>query len=171
MAGDRRAEYLKKWFHKAKIEEDVVDRFICGWLALAIAAQIHRTYSEIYIPKDTDRLRVIDYLKDKANSVEGATQTNKRDMEALANRNGTDGGIVVDGIQRFCRRFRGKVLGRLTCSPEEFGEAVAEILNKVRNNLFHGSKMYDDANDRALLELVTPLLLTIVAKAERLELV
>ena len=48
------------------------------------------------------------------------------------------------------------------------GEATAEILNKVRNNLFHGSRVYDDSNDCALLDLVTPILLTIVTSSEQL---
>jgi hypothetical protein len=169
MARDRRTEYLRKWFSKAEREEDRFDRFIYGWLALTIAAQRYCTESGSD-STETDRERVISYLKHHATSVDAAIQKNRVQMVSLANRTGTRGGVVVDGwrIEEHCVRFRNKIQGGATCSTEQFAEAVGEILNKVRNNLFHGSKVYDDAEDRELLGLVTPLLLTILDSSERL---
>jgi hypothetical protein len=76
----------------------------------------------------------------------------------------------VDGaaIQHHCRLFKGAVRGTSTCADECLAEATAEILNKVRNNLFHGNKMYDDKEDREVLNLLTPLLMTIVRTCEAL---
>ena len=170
MAADKQTEYIKKWFTKAGREPDVFDRFMSGWLALAIAAQRHRTRSGVSLTDDTDRERVIDYFSAHAAEVLAAIHAHKREMETLARRRGTRGGTVLDGarIQKHCRIFGDAVLGNAQCSRDDLSEAAAEILNKVRNNLFHGSKVYDDANDRALLELVTPLMLTIVQTCERL---
>lgn len=42
--------------------------------------------------------------------------------------------------------------------PGWIAKRTAEMLNHIRNNLFHGIKAPDDAADRALLEHVNPLL-------------
>lgn len=167
---DRRAEYLKKWFNKAEREKDVFDRFMSGWLALVIAAKIDWTNSGLSVRDNTDRELAIEYFKHHAESVAEVVLTNRVGARSLAMRMGTGGGVIVDGqqIQEHCRKFRGKVLGQRDCSATDFAVATAEILNKVRNNLFHGAKVYDDAEDRKLLELVTPLLLAIVSTIESL---
>lgn len=168
MAHDRRSEHLKKWFRKAEAEEDVFDRFIYGWLALALAASIHETRLGERFEKDSKR--VVNYLQTRADDVEAAVRKETQSAVTLSKRMGSGNGVIVDGwpLQKHGKRFRRKVLGQGTCSPIEFAESTAEILNKVRNNLFHGVKVYDDAEDRALLESATPLLLTIVATCERL---
>jgi hypothetical protein len=139
---------------------------------LTIASQRHRTIRGGQRGRDkTDRDRIIDYFKFHAASVRAAVQLKIVEMRRLAERRGRGGGTVVDGpIQEHCRRFKGAVLGTSTCTDEPLAEATAEILNKVRNNLFHGNKIYDETDDRELLNLVTPLLMTIVATCERLEL-
>jgi len=45
--------------------------------------------------------------------------------------------------------------------------AVAELLNKVRNNVFHGVNVYDDKEDLKLLMLVNPVLLAVLLESER----
>lgn len=169
MARDRRSERLKKWFRKAETEKDIFDRYVYGWLALGLAASIHETTSGSRFEKDSERVNA--YLKAHASDVEEAVEKDKLSAASLSKRMGTQNGVIVDGplwLQEHCRRFRSKVLRQGTCSPVEFAESTAEILNKVRNNLFHGEKVYDDAEDRKLLEFATPLLLTIVAMCERL---
>lgn len=178
MAPDKRSEFIAKWYAKAEQDADVFDRFISSWVALTIASQRHRTmYESRRRPElneekvDTDRFRVIDYFEFNAAKIRAAVQTNIVEMRRLGERRGTRGGTIVDGgreIQRHCRLFKGEVLGPSTCTDERLAEATAEILNKVRNNLFHGNKIYDDKEDRELLNLVTPLLMTIVATCEGL---
>lgn len=170
MARDGRSERLKKWFRRAEAEQDIFDRYIYGWLALGLAASIHETASGKRF--ETDRERVNDYLKNHANDVEDAARIEKSNIASLSMRTGTRNGVIVDGPQRLqehCKRFRRKTLGQGTCSAEEFAESTAEILNKVRNNLFHGEKVYDDATDRDLLQSATPLLLAIISACERLK--
>jgi len=134
-----------------------------------MAANIYCTKSGGNMPEERESQRIIAYLKSQAHSVEEAAQANRLGMEALARRSGTNGGVVIDGKQHFCRKFRGKILKASSCSSEDFAEAMGEILNRVRNNLFHGVKSYDDTGDRVLLELITPFLLTFLAASEHLK--
>lgn len=171
MAGDGRSERLKKWFRKAETEKDIIDRFIYGWLAMTIAANIEFTHSGIPDPKINDRKRVIHYFKKHSEAVETAAQEHNANSLTLSKRMGPEGGVILDAlaIQEHCKNFRRKVLKQGACSSSDFAEATAEILNRIRNNLFHGSKLYDDTADRTLLGLVTPILLAILATSEGLK--
>ena len=169
MAGDRRSERLKKWFRKAETEKDIFDRYVYGWLALGLAASIHETTFGSRFEKDSERVKA--YLKAHATEMEETVQKDYLSASSLSKRMSTKNSVIIDGpqwLREHCKRFRRKVLGQETCSPVEFAESTAEILNKVRNNLFHGEKVYDDAEDRKLLEFATPLLLNIVATCEQL---
>ena len=171
MAPDKQAESVGRWFAKAEQDTDVFDRFISSWVALTIASKRHRTISgRRHSPDETDRDRIIDYFKSNAAKIRSAIHTNNPEMRRLASRRGTRGGTVVDGdrVQKHCQLFMRVVLGASTCPDEDLTTATAEILNRIRNNLFHGTKMYDGEQDCELLNLVTPLLMTIVRTCERL---
>ena len=170
MATDKQREYLKKWLFKAEQEKDVFDCFISGWIALTIAAQRHLTHSAGAVPCETDRERVISYFRDNEATIRTAVEKHRDQMKTLAERRGTRGGTVVDGmkIQGHCKIFKDAVLLTARSTDLAFAEAVAEILNKVRNKLFHGNKGYDDTEDRRVVSLVSPLLLSIVRGCERL---
>jgi hypothetical protein len=92
-------------------------------------------------------------------------------MVSLARRRGTNYGhpIVDTGNPQLRDKFS-KLAAHYTqdhsLSEEELVETVAELLNKIRNNLFHGVKVYDDREDIVLLELVNPVLLTILRNCE-----
>jgi hypothetical protein len=49
---------------------------------------------------------------------------------------------------------------------DELVTAVAELLNKIRNNVFHGVKVYDDREDLDLLRNVNPVLLAVLEESE-----
>lgn len=44
--------------------------------------------------------------------------------------------------------------------------AIGELFNKIRNNLFHGVKVYDDSEDIELINTVNPILLEILEICE-----
>jgi hypothetical protein len=170
MAPDKQAQFIARWFTKAEQDTDVFDRFVSAWVALCIASQRHRTIRGQGRRDETERERVIDYFRSNAAKLRAAVQENVVELKRLAERRGTRGGTIVDGdaIQVHSRLFRGTVLETSPCTNEHLATATAEILNKVRNNLFHGAKIYDDTNDRELLSLVTPFLMTFVATCEGL---
>lgn len=57
-------------------------------------------------------------------------------------------------------------LNQVPMSDDERVEAVAELLNRVRKNVFHGMKLYDDREDLKLLGLVNPVLLSVLRHSE-----
>lgn len=165
---DRRAEYVERWLNRARNERDVFDQFISAWIALTIAVKRHCTESGSSCDKKDSEL-VFKYLEDHPSEVKAAFESHGHEMQDLAGRRGTGGCIVLDGgneLQRHCKLFAKGILGRATCTDEEMNKATAAILVRIRNNVFHGNKVYDDASDRELLTLVTPLLLTIVGTCE-----
>lgn len=53
--------------------------------------------------------------------------------------------------------------GQMTRKPRWVAKALAEVLNHIRNHMFHGLKNPDDAADQELLKRVNPILLRILA--------
>jgi hypothetical protein len=49
---------------------------------------------------------------------------------------------------------------------EDLVRSVGELFNKIRNNVFHGVKVYDDAEDLELLQQVNPVLMDIIGRCE-----
>lgn len=60
-------------------------------------------------------------------------------------------------------RFKKYVNGQATADDtSELARQILFLLYTIRNNTFHGSKEWDDANDQEVLEKAIPLLLLIV---------
>jgi hypothetical protein len=51
-------------------------------------------------------------------------------------------------------------------SDQDLINSVGELFNKIRNNLFHGVKNYDDREDFELINLINPILLQILEICE-----
>lgn len=173
---DKRLTYIKKWIHRASKTEDVFDQFFCLWIAAVIAARRFGTqHPELSPPGDEngDRNKVIAYFSGNCEHVVEALNENKPNMMRLARRRGTDyHGPIVDTRNPDLRRKFDRLVAHYTQSPilprRELAEVVGELLNKIRNNVFHGVKVYDDAEDVALLKLVNPILRAILRRCEGL---
>lgn len=175
MATDRRLIFTKKWFLRAIRTEDPFDRFTSLWIALVAAAQRHRTSIGTPVREnDTDREKMLDYFRANSHQIFQALRENLDSMVKLSRRRGTYyGNPIVDTGSPELRDKFSKITTHYTKNPllpqEELVEAVAELLNKIRNNLFHGVKVYDDREDAALLELVNPVLIAILRNCESLQ--
>lgn len=174
MAEDRRLTLVKKWFQRGEKALDPFDRFFYLWIALIIAAQ--RLRPRRGVPSrhhNTDREKVLDYFRANSRNVFQALQETRDSMLKLARRRGTKHGhpIVDSGNPKLRDKFS-RLAAHYTqdasLSQADLVETVAGLLNKIRNNLFHGGKVYDDREDVALLELVNPVLLEILRKSEAL---
>jgi hypothetical protein len=55
---------------------------------------------------------------------------------------------------------------REVVGDHELVESMVEVLDRVRNNLFHGRKIYDDKDDLKVLEAANPILLEILNRCE-----
>ena len=171
MATDRRLIYLRKWWERALKEEDPFDRFIYLWLALIVAAQRLRTDRGARAVDASDRDKVREYFDWKRDQVLASFSENEERLRALATRRGTTyrDPIIDTGSQELRHRFKrlaDHYSGGSRISDELRVEAVAELLNKVRNNLFHGDKVYDDHEDIDLLRLVNPIIESVLARCE-----
>lgn len=174
MAEDRRLTFVKKWFQRAEQADDSFDRFFSLWIALIVAAQRVRTRTgTLSRENDTDREKVLHYFHVNSHDVLQVLQQNQDSMMMLAHRRGTNyaNPIVDTGNPRLRDKFSklaAHYTQNATLPQADLVETVAELLNKIRNNLFHGIKVYDDREDSALLGLVNPVLLEILRKCEPL---
>lgn len=157
MAEDKRLTYSKKWFKKGIEIDDPFDKFIYLWIALVTAAQYSRASG------NTDRKRILNFFRGKRTLIFKVIKEHRKRMVKLAQRRGTKyGHPIVDTENPKLRTKFSKIVDfynqGIRLDEGVFVEYVGELLNKIRNNLFHGGKVYDDREDIALISLVNPIL-------------
>jgi RecB family exonuclease len=170
MVDDRRVTFARKWLERAQSDYDEFDRFFAAWIALVAAAQRVRDGMGQRIEDDTDRLRVIDYFRVNQAAVVRALRRCDMEMKALAARRGEMyGNTIVDTGNRDLRELFGRLsrsyVNNAPMNEQEKVVALAELLNKVRNNVFHGVKVYDDRADLELLRFINPILVAVLSEA------
>jgi hypothetical protein len=96
-------------------------------------------------------------------------------LKWLATRKGTHRGDPIVDVQDFKRAKALRILfqalaahysGGRQAKPGTIVDAVVELLNHVRNNLFHGIKNPDDVDDRELLKRLNPLLRAVLKASQ-----
>jgi hypothetical protein len=135
-----------------------------------IEARRHLDDQQLAQP-DTDRIAIIQYCETHADAIADVLGTLHDETAWLAQRRGTGTGQPILDVNPYSP-------GHLRCDfdelalvwsgkkdhkPRWIANRTAEMVNHVRNNMFHGAKAPDDAADRALLEHVNPILLRILA--------
>jgi hypothetical protein len=95
----------------------------------------------------------------------------KPEMYELARHRGSRfGNPIVDTgnplLQNLFRRLSRVYTAGESMPDEDQVLALAELVNKVRNNVFHGVKVYDDQEDLKILRLVNPILLDALGSDE-----
>lgn len=93
-------------------------------------------------------------------------------MNWLAERMGTGTGMPILDVYSYSpphlRRLFDELAqvwsGRSTRRPRWVACATAELVNHIRNNMFHGLKVPDNPADQELIERVNPILLGILNK-------
>ncbi len=172
MARQKQLELARGWFEKAQGTQDPFDRFYSLWIALVAAANYLRTNSGFpFRANESDRELVVDYFKARSDMVCDALRMCEPNMVRVARRRGSHyrDPVVDTGnpeLREKLRKLGNHYAGGQSLSREELAEFVAELLNRVRNNLLHGEKDYDDQGDRELLELVNPVLSAILCTCE-----
>ncbi len=169
MREDRQLTFSRKWWQRGQAEEDPFDRFFCLWIALVVSAQRYATYhgEARWDATDADRVRL--YFSGMQSGVLAALSRHDASLRRLSQRRGTlYGNPIVDTgnpeLKSKFKAFAEHFSGGTKLPPALLVEYTAELVNKVRNNLFHGLKIYDDREDLQVLELLTPLLSDILAR-------
>jgi hypothetical protein len=164
---NRRLAFVQKWFRRGLRESDPVDQFFSFWIALVVAARQSDPFGS-----DIDSETVRRYMKLESQRVSEAVD-HSPEMDGLARRRGTEKGTPIldagGSLQAALSALAAHHAGGHRLSPDEHAAAVADMLNRVRNNLFHGRKQYDDRDDRALLQLVNPILRDVLRACANLQ--
>lgn len=168
MARGRRRSFIRRWFDRALQSKDPYDRFFCLWIALVAAAQRRRTltgipFREIY----ADREKVLEYFESNSSIIYDILSKNKDKLSELASRKGPRyGQPVLDTrslrLRRILADFSAHYIQGLPLAEDVLVEAFAEILNKIRINLFQGM----DREDLEFLKVLNPLLIEILKRSE-----
>lgn len=168
LARGRRRSFIRRWYDRALQSKDPYDRFFCLWIALVAAAQRRRTltgipFREIY----ADREKVLEYFESNTSRIYDILLDHKDKLLKIASRKGLRyGQPVLDTrslrLRRILADFAAHYLQGLPLAEEALVEAFAEILNKIRINLFQGL----DREDLELLKVVNPLLREVLRRCE-----
>ena len=171
------ADFVQRWHRKANESEDCFDRFFSAWISLVIEARRHLNAQQL-TEADTDRKTIVQYFENRNAVIAAVLQNLPEHTGWLAARRGTGtmGQILdVNLVNTYTTELR-RELDELALfwaggdkprKPGWIATRTAEMLNHIRNNLFHGIKAPDDAADRALLEHVNPILLGILEARNR----
>jgi hypothetical protein len=162
-----RKTFVARWEGKAEGAADPFDQFFSLWIALVIRARPLLKVQELG-SKDTDRAAVIRLSQKTANGIFKALQDVRGELMWLAARKGTSRGDPIvdvhesapnrDHLRTRFRWLAEHYADKRQCKPGLIVEAVAELLNHVRNNLFHGIKNPDDVDDQELVRNLIPVL-------------
>jgi hypothetical protein len=160
------ANFVQRWHQRASKSQDCFDQFFSAWIALTIKARGHLGAQQLSQP-DTDRIAIIQYLEVRADDVVAALGRKPKQLEWVARRTGTGTGRPILDVHPYSpkglrQKFDTLSLvwsGQASRKPRWVANATAEMINHVRNNMFHGQKAPDDAADRELLDRINPILL------------
>jgi len=165
-----RSSFIQRWCDRAPANDDPFDEFFSLWIALVICARPLLQPLD-FDRIDTDRRAVLKLSAAFSESMFREIDSCQDDLNWLAKRKGTHrGDPIVDvhdfkrapGLRNLFHVLAAHYSGGNKAKPGRVVEAVVELLNHVRNNLFHGVKDPDDIDDRELLTRLNSLLRAIL---------
>jgi hypothetical protein len=167
---DQREQIMYDWYSKgvkSYKENNDFEAFIYLWISLVVACKIHygnNIQVEKFIQKDLDDRKIIlQWAEWKAIKIVEIVNRNLNNLKPLCNRKGSFyKNPIIDASKDLSMKFH-NIQNFLNGSSKyttekEMAKDFIELINKVRNNLFHGNKTYDNENDRSLLAAILPLL-------------
>jgi hypothetical protein len=160
---DTRDEIILSWFQRGErslAENNIFEAYIYFWISWVVACKRFNNFNFqndfAYENKDTDRDEVIRFCGKCYLEINKILKSHENSLEYLANRKGTRfHNPIVDVTGRLGKVFNDlsrDLKGEINLIERQRAEYVGELLNKIRNNLFHGDKIYNDGNDRNLIQ-------------------
>ena len=154
------------------------ESFIYLWISWVVACKIHlgnNHFINSIIKKDMDdRKIIVDWCKKNSDKVLEFIVANIDTLGSLKNRFGSYfNNPIVDASKVLQDKFtnlQGYLNGNYVyIDDKDLAADLAELINKVRNNLFHGGKSYDNREDIFLIKSLLPIMkdLTEFAVKER----
>jgi hypothetical protein len=174
---DQREQIMYEWFEKGEDafnKKNDFEAFIYLWISWVVACKIHLGNNKPYqsfVQKDLDDRRIItEWCDSYAPEIKECLNKNIQHLMPLGKRVGSHfKNPIVDASEKLREKFtklssffNGNNIYKY---DNELTVDFAELLNKIRNNLFHGNKCYDNQEDKLLLEAVLPSLrdITLIA--------
>jgi hypothetical protein len=162
-------DFVTRWTARAHGCDDCFDRFFSAWIALVIEARRHLDENQMAQP-DTDRISVLYYFEARADAVTAVLDQMADQTKWLANRRGTDTGEAILDVHAWAPEHLRQDFeelaqvwsGQAKRKPRRIASLAAEMVNHIRNNMFHGLKLPDDSADRELLDRVNAILLGVL---------
>lgn len=160
---DPRDEIILSWFNKGDnslSEKNLFEAFIYLWISWVVACKrfndINFTKDFNYENKDTDRDEIKRFCVNCYSEINKILKSHIISLEYLANRKGSRfNDPIIDAKGSLGRKFNDlarDINGEINLTERQRAEYFSELLNKIRNNLFHGDKIYNDKNDRELIQ-------------------
>lgn len=174
-----RVEFAEDWYNRgcrALDNENVFEAYIYLWLSLTIAAKQH-VANNGRLDSDNDEIRDVEHIVywmenyGKPGQIIRILKLHQDDIMELCDRVGTESSDPLIDINS--RRYYEQILkfhrdfvkywqeGATYIEEYKVARTFLELLNRVRNNLFHGGKSFKVSSDRRLLELLCPSLKSI----------
>ena len=167
---DQRGQIMYDWYEKGEeafINKNDFEAFIYLWISWVVACKINlgnnKPYSS-YVQKDFDDRKIItDWCKNYAPEVKDCINENIKNLTPLGKRVGSHfKNPIIDASKNLQEKFANLSSffngNNVYKYDDELSVDFAELLNKIRNNLFHGNKSYDNQDDKLLLKAVLPAL-------------
>lgn len=146
------------------------ESYIYLWIALTVAAKEYcacdgTSFDNDFGQRTTDKDEILYWAMEcRRDAVLSMLKENKEVVLELCERTGWDTNEpIMDthsmDIVNYHNQFIKYWIGEARyCKPEEIVQTFILILNRVRNNLFHGAKSFRVESDVEILELTTPIL-------------
>lgn len=165
---------MQRWYRRAHDpDQDGFDRFFAIWVCLIVAAARFCSETGRCRRDKGERTEIVRYFSSHPAIVARALESRSMETHWLAERRGPSGGAVVDMVglddpqPERRERWRRHWLGESVLDEEEAARLFAHVAYDIRNNVFHGQKLYDDTEDREVVEHLWPVLATVLADLER----
>jgi hypothetical protein len=167
---DDREQIMYDWFEKGEHafnKNNDFEAFIYLWISWVVACKIHLANNIPYnsiVQKDLDDRRIIlEWSKNNSFEVKKCVDNNMNDLNYLGKRVGSYyRNPIIDSsknLQENFTRLRDFFTNKYSYEQDkDLAVDFTELLNKIRNNLFHGNKSYDNQDDKSLLKAILPVL-------------
>lgn len=164
---------MNEWFARgvdAYGINNYFEAFIYLWISLVVGTKIEMGKNIPFSKSSQKNIGDLECIKywfcGHEDIINDEIKGNWKRISALGKRTGSHyGNPIIDASETLRKKFtrlRGYFNGIYVYeNNKQLAEDLAELLNKIRNNLFHGDKSYDNRSDRELLSAVLPILMNL----------
>jgi hypothetical protein len=175
-----RGKFAKEWYNKGELLLNKYDQndtrnsgllfesYIYLWIALTVAAKEYcacngKKFRTDNKDKSTDKEEILYWANKRKNKIIEILKEHEQDILELCSRKGSVSGTpIMDVVGNSIIEFHNDFISYWEDQNEFKENGVVKtfilILNRVRNNLFHGGKSFSIESDCEILRLTCPIL-------------